>query len=307
MRILKLAHGLKLTLSLLVACTSLAGPAAATLSADLAAGLDGLADSADNFSDPALASVYGHARRGGSAFVNNEELWPAADPCPSCDATTPDYAVSNGEIVADQARFRSNARVQTAGTETFGAARVDLFLEDTLHFAQAGTAIFDAHIGLDLDAFDFGFDGAGHSHFTFEILLAPLLCPSGECTSSVFFFEAQDYSNGSDLDGWTVDGQHDGAKDDLALDFRRIVDVPAGDFVLGVRAHALAECDPGSSTCSAAVDFSSTGYLGITGDFTSASGYRYPGYAAVVPEPSAALLLGSGLALLGQRRRVGSD
>ena len=47
----------------------------------------------------------------------------------------------------------------------------------------------------------------------------------------------------------------------------------------------------------ASVSSLNSGWLGIAGDYTSASGFTYTGYSAAVPEPGTALLwlLGSGL------------
>lgn len=86
----------------------------------------------------------------------------------------------------------------------------------------------------------------------------------------------------------------------VAVTFTLGIDVGCGFVAGAVVNHA--------ATCAASADLWSTAYAGIQGDFTSVSGYAYPGRVAApppndVPEPSGLALALAALGALGWRRR----
>jgi len=70
-----------------------------------------------------------------------------------------------------------------------------------------------------------------------------------------------------------------------------------------MRVAASAFCHEFSGNCSTNGQAFQTGYLGITGNYTSANSYAYPGLpVSAVPEPQTLSLLGFGLAALARAR-----
>jgi hypothetical protein len=213
-----------------------------------------------------------------------------------------------GPTVGDfsAAAARADATKMTVGVFARGAATsflteaiAEVSVRDTLAIASGGfgTMTFDIHIDLDL----ISASGSSDASYSFGITLG-----SGDERRGVFAFHAADAGGARTAQVFLNDATTVLDLPDIPSTFDRIVSVPVfGGTSVPIEVFASAHTDAGSGE-EAFVDAFNSAWLGISGvSFTSANGYSYPGFTAAIPEPTPAVLLLAGLAmvLLGYRHR----
>ena len=291
-----------------LAAIAVAASAAVTIRVDAVTNSDPAthfhADNDNNLTPPGGA-IHGVAEagvNGGAAFVANGGSG-ACDffvPVPGC-AFSLQQARAMGEVRGDLGRLRGAVydAVFPDPASDIGSslccviALLELGLRDSLTTTAAGDLRFDLH--FDVNSHESGVFGLKSNPFQLHFNLLTSVDPG---TPIEFAFEREELDPGLTV----VDKSF------------LLPALPAGTQVfMQIHIAAEAECTlnqieaPGSS-CSLWTDFGNSAYIGVVGDYVSASGYAYPGFAATapVPEPETAALLAAGLVVLTALRRRAS-
>jgi hypothetical protein len=287
-----------------LALAAAAVPASATvfISVEAASNNGGNGDQADNIGNqsPPGGAIHGVAaatRDDAIAFVANG----SALTCdfftlsPGCAFTLPQSRAS-GEIRGDLGRLRGGVYASTDHSAGVGLGVADLSLElrDVLTTSTLGDLTFNLH--FDVVNHPDGIESTLlENFFQLRFSLQPLVAG---VAPTEYEFTLPEFQGGTTV----VDRSF--LLGALPADTQVLM-------ILGIAAHNECGIDPGvqdGSTCSIWTDAGNTAYIGVQGDYVSASGYAYPGFAptAPVPEPATAGLLAAGLGALGaaMRRRA---
>lgn len=226
------------------------------------------------------------------------------------------------EIVGDVDAASGAGAVGTLGwlaayavADDGGAAGATARLTDIISFAPSGPARLD--LLLDVDQLSMA-NGTGGSQVALEIYQDGA-GPDGTDALLLGIYAWREETADDSITGWEILAGGPFSANPVPIDggdqlrsrYRASLDLaqfvcgpqPAGPclpqlpaMLLHVQLSTSARCD--DLGCRAVADAAHSGYLGIGGDFTSASGYGYTAYAVAVPEAPSATLLGAGLALL---------
>lgn len=249
----------------------------------------------------------------------NYPLWP---PPPACEIVGDIDASAGAGAVGSLGWLGAYAEADDGG-----AASATARLTDMISFAPNGPARLD--LLLDVDQLSMA-NGTGGSQVALEIYQDGA-GPDGTDALLLGIYAWREETDDDSITGWEIlaGGPFsaypvpiDGG-DQLRSRYRASLDLaqfvcgpqPTGpclpqlpSMLLYVQLSTSARCD--NFGCRAVADAAHSGYLGIGGDFTSASGYGYTAYAVAVPEAPSAALLGAGLVLLAgwtSRRRGGRE
>lgn len=233
----------------------------------------------------------------------------------------------NGRLAGGAAVFAVRRELDPGASAAFGSSAMirDTLLwngQAPLHFSLDGDWSDFTRIVNELDygmpgfvnsasvSFSFGFyvsykDGSNVEHMLARRTLTQVAHRHSDATAEVFAIE---HDNGTDRTAAIVGSSHLLETDIGALGF------DPGEIDVQFHLSVSAQCGfmaggivNNDATCRTSVQMWNTAYAGISGTYTSTSGYSYLGRTAQppgsVPEPPALALAALALVLLQQRRR----
>lgn len=283
-------------LALILAIVAMPATATVFISVEAASNAGGNGDHADNAANqnPPGGAIHGVAaatRDAAEAFVAEG----ASGPCDFFVGTGCGYELPQsravGEVRGDLGRIRGAvfASAEERAGVGLGVADLVLQLRDVLTTTTLGDLRFDLH--FDVDVSTFGIPTTLHENsFAIRFSLLPLLA---NATETVFDFTTVPFEGGKTVV-------------DRTFLFGALPSATQVLMTFDLTAHNECSIDtstPAGASCSISTNAGNTAYIGVQGNYVSASGYSYPGFALAVPAPSTATLLVVAFFALGGVRR----
>lgn len=221
----------------------------------------------------------------------------------SCDPGPSLPGGAGGIARADATQMSLGVRGWAYSTSFSANGTAEVEVRDNI--VTTGFTTLQLNFHIDLNAFSVSAASGSEGRYSFAVLLG-----SGDAIATAFAFRAERRYTSSNVFETVAQVSQNGTLVDLP-DIPSTYDVTLPVFFAPgstqIQVAAAAFANGPSAPGAVNVNAYNSGWLGIQGNFSSANGYGYPGFAAAVPEPSTLALWACGMVAVlaaAVRRRI---